>query len=363
MSASGTTSGVSSPLVGGITTTWSCLTASRAGIFASDSNCATRSIALSSSGRVAAAAAPGPGNLSGAASGSTVTLAWLAPTSFDPATSYIIEAGSSPGAANLASFDTGNAATTLTVTAVPSGTYYVRVRATNSSGAGVPSNEIVLTIQVSTPCDVAPGAPTALAAAVNGSSLTLTWNPPSGGCALSVYAIEAGSASGLANLANVNTGNTATSFSASGVDAGTYYVRARSANGAGQSGPSNEVVVTIGGSGTSLTGIWVQNAGRILPTGPIAVAFQHVGTRLTGTITNPPQYGAFDLTQSASSDTTLAFSGTFTIYTVGTEPCPQLVLRPGSMLVNITNNTMTGSFSGVNTDCFLETNAFSFGRQ
>jgi hypothetical protein len=121
-------------------------------------------------------------------------------------------------------------------------------------------------------------------------------------------------------------------------------------------------VVAIGGSGTNLTGIWVQNAGRIQPTGPIVVAFQHVGTRLTGTLTNPPQYGAFDLTQSASSATTLTFSGTFVIFGPETLVCG-LAPRPGSMVVNITNNTMTGSFTGLNFDCANETDSFSFGRQ
>jgi hypothetical protein len=68
----------------------------------------------------------------------------------------------------------------------------------------------------------APGAPLNLVASSSGSSVTLTWSAPSSGDAVTSYIIEAGSAPGLANLANVSTGNALTIFQASGVAAGTY---------------------------------------------------------------------------------------------------------------------------------------------
>jgi len=77
--------------------------------------------------------------------GTTVNLTWTAPVEGSP-TSYILEAGSGPGLANLVTQDTGSAATTLAYAGVPPGTYYVRVRAVNSLGAGVPSNEVVVTV-------------------------------------------------------------------------------------------------------------------------------------------------------------------------------------------------------------------------
>jgi hypothetical protein len=76
--------------------------------------------------------------------GSTVTLTWQPPASGSPL-SYVIEAGSSPGNANLAVFDTGSAATTVTVPNVPAGTYYVRVRARSGGSSGT-SNEVVVTV-------------------------------------------------------------------------------------------------------------------------------------------------------------------------------------------------------------------------
>ncbi len=65
-----------------------------------------------------------------------------------------------------------------------------------------------------------------------------------GRCAFS-YVIEAGSFPAGRNLAIIVTDNAATSFSARGVSAATYYVRVRAANRAGPSVPSNEIVVTV----------------------------------------------------------------------------------------------------------------------
>jgi hypothetical protein len=86
--------------------------------------------------------------------------------------------------------------------------------------------------------------PTGLAASASGTTVTLRWSAPSSGTP-SAYVIEAGSASGLANLTSFSTGSTATVFSASGVGAGTYYVRVRATNGGGTSAPSNEVTLIV----------------------------------------------------------------------------------------------------------------------
>jgi hypothetical protein len=49
----------------------------------------------------------------------------------------------------------------------------------------------------------------------------------------------------LANLATVNTGNTNTTATFSGVPAGAYYVRVRGVNAQGMSIVSNERTVTV----------------------------------------------------------------------------------------------------------------------
>ena len=57
-----------------------------------------------------------------------------------------VEAGTAPGLANIATFDVG-LQTALTVGSVPPGTYYVRTRAANYTGASAPSNEVVVTVR------------------------------------------------------------------------------------------------------------------------------------------------------------------------------------------------------------------------
>jgi predicted phage tail protein len=93
-----------------------------------------------------APAPPGaPSFTSHSVSGNTVTLNWQAPTQ-GTATSYIIEAGSAPGLANLAVANTGSTALTASFSGVPAGTYYVRLRAVNAQGASVVSNERTITV-------------------------------------------------------------------------------------------------------------------------------------------------------------------------------------------------------------------------
>jgi predicted phage tail protein len=198
-----------------------------------------------------AATAPGaPGNLSTSSSGSTVTLTWTAPGSGDATTGYVIEAGSAPGLANLAVVVTGSTATSFSATGIGSGTYYVRVRAQNASGTSGASNESTLVVG-SSACTSAPGAPGGLAITSSGSTVTLAWNAPSGGCAPTSYVLQAGSSPGLSNLANSNVGNT-TSYVATGVGNGTYYVRVRAANAYGQSAGSNEFTLAVGSAPTAL---------------------------------------------------------------------------------------------------------------
>ena len=144
----------------------------------------------------------------------------------------------SPGLANLARLDLGQPATTFTAANVPSGTYYLRVRATNACGASSPSNEILAVVPSALP------APANLTAAVVGSSVTLLWIAPEN-TPVTSYLLEAGSASGLSDLARFQTGSAATSFATSGVSPGTYYVRVKTISGTATSGPSNEVVVRV----------------------------------------------------------------------------------------------------------------------
>jgi hypothetical protein len=89
-------------------------------------------------------APPAPGGLSNVVAGSTVTLRWNASAG---ASSYALEAGSTPGASELVNYDTGNSSTGLVAPGVGAGTYYVRMRARNACGTSGVSNETIVRVQ------------------------------------------------------------------------------------------------------------------------------------------------------------------------------------------------------------------------
>jgi hypothetical protein len=171
-----------------------------------------------------------------AVTGSTVDLSW---TSVAGATRYQLRAGTSPGGSNAFNGDVGTV-TTLKAVNVPNGSFFVRVFAVNAAGESAASNEVRVDVGVSGPCS-APPSPANLTRSVNGSLVSLTWNASTGATS---YVVEAGSASGLANLANIDTGS-ATPGLLANAPPGTYFVRVRSKNGCGLSAPSNQVTVQV----------------------------------------------------------------------------------------------------------------------
>ena len=182
-------------------------------------------------------------------SGGAITLAWQPPLTGAPA-SYVVQAGSTTGAANLASFDTNSTALSLAAT-VPAGSYFVRIYARSSDCAapsflGPASNEILLSVGASLGAPVLNNNQPVLA---SGPTLTLSWTPPATGVPTSYFVEASSTPGGPANLANVNTGNTQTSLVTANVPPGTYYVRVRAASASGQGGPSNEVQVVVSGTG------------------------------------------------------------------------------------------------------------------
>jgi uncharacterized protein YkwD len=187
-------------------------------------------------------ALPGaPINLVVQVSGSTVTLSWSAPAG--ALTGFRLEAGSAPGLSDAAVVQLDNVLQ-FTATDVPSGTYYVRVRAIDAEGAGPPSNEVVVQVGA---LGTAPSPPTNLVAQVTGSTVTITWSAPPG--TVTGYRLEAGSASGLSNIADMPLGPVPL-LSVSSVPPGTYHVRVRAFNAAGLGAPSQEIVLVVSGGPT-----------------------------------------------------------------------------------------------------------------
>jgi hypothetical protein len=179
------------------------------------------------------AAPPPPGPLSYTTAGSTVALHW---GTAHTATSYRIEAGASPGLANLGVIPVGG---TTFSTGAPLGTYYVRVRAVNECGVSGPTTDATVVIDGTT---LVPTTPTALAATVTGRDVRLGWNPPMVGGSPSSYVLDAGVTPGGV-VASI--GTTVPSVFVPNAPPGTYYVRVRAVNAAGASAPTADVTVVV----------------------------------------------------------------------------------------------------------------------
>jgi hypothetical protein len=90
-----------------------------------------------------------------------------------------------------------------------------------------------------------PASPGTLAAQVSGSVVSLSWSAGGPPAAVTRYVLEVGSAPGLNDIFTGLDVGLQTSFAASGVPPGRYYVRVRARNYTGVSAPSNEVVVQV----------------------------------------------------------------------------------------------------------------------
>ncbi|MGE3274849.1 MAG: hypothetical protein AB7O67_07040 [Vicinamibacterales bacterium] len=185
-------------------------------------------------GGAAPCESPGaPVGFGAAVTGAQVQFAWQAPASGGVVVGYRLEAGSAPGASDIATVSVG-AARTLVATA-PAGTYYTRVRATNACGTGAASDEAQVVIGG---CG-APGVAGPVTATVTGTTVRLSWPAVTGA---SDYVLEVGSAPGLSDL--LVSGVPAPGLSAS-APPGAYFVRVRARNACGTGAASADVSVVV----------------------------------------------------------------------------------------------------------------------
>ncbi len=181
----------------------------------------------------AVATAPGtPLNLAATVSGNEVSLSWAAAPSGGAATGYVLEAGTAPGLANVTTFATVSQG--LVVAGVPTGQYFVRVRATNSVGSSAATADLTINVGCTPPL-----APATFTAAASGNTVTLNWSVAAG---TTQTVIEAGYAPG-ATAFTIASGGSGAVFP--GVPPGTYYVRTRAVNACGQGPVSVERTVIV----------------------------------------------------------------------------------------------------------------------
>jgi hypothetical protein len=170
-------------------------------------------------------------------SGNTVSFTWQG-----QGTSWILEAGSATGLANLAVLPFSSPSPAYTVPNVPPGTYYVRVRGVAGGVAGAPSNEVV--VQVGGPPVPPPPCQVGeldLRSTRTLQTLTLNWNQIG---LVDTVQLEVGSAPGLANIAIAQLPRFPAQFTATGPP-GVYWIRVRPFRSCGVGAPSNEVGVEL----------------------------------------------------------------------------------------------------------------------
>src|SRR6058998_2540166 len=209
-----------------------------------------------------------------AASSSQINLSWTAPADNGGSaiTGYKIEKSTDGGSTWSTLVNTCGTSTRCSDTGLPhTTTFTYRVSAINSVGTGPPS-----TTASATTLAVAPSPPTGLAASASSSSqISLSWTAPmdNGGSAITGYKIERSTDGGTTwSTLVANTGNTATTYSDTGLThTTTYTYRVSAINSIGTS------------SASSVASATTPIAAPSLPTGVTATAASSSQVGLTWT--------------------------------------------------------------------------------
>lgn len=180
-----------------------------------------------------------PGEVSLIVSAGKLTATWSPPGNGPVPTSYLLEVGSAAGLSNIAVVPVAGQA--FLFSGVPPGYYFVRVRAVVGGVAGPPTRD---TVMIAGDVAAPPSEPRGFSSTVAGNVVTLSWRGPTFGPVTS-YVLEAGTATGLANITTFSTGNANTSLVVPGVPPGTYFLRLRAVNAQGSSPPSFEHVLVV----------------------------------------------------------------------------------------------------------------------
>ncbi|MGE3275415.1 MAG: beta strand repeat-containing protein [Vicinamibacterales bacterium] len=186
-----------------------------------------------------------PTNLRADVNGTSVRMTWTPPADAASVRQYVVEAGSAAGATNLGTLTAG--VPELVLAGVPGGTYFVRVRAERASGRSRVSNEVAFTVGAGGVCTAAPGAPQALSAVANGTTLSVSWQAPAGGDVPAGYQLHVGSSTGASDLGVITFAAETVAASAT-VPNGTYFFRVFATNPCGTGPASAEASATVGGA-------------------------------------------------------------------------------------------------------------------
>lgn len=166
-------------------------------------------------------------------SGTAVTFAWTLPTTGPAPASLQLEGGFTPGSV-LGALPLG--VTPSVTVALPTGSFYIRLRTLAAGQTSAASNEVLTHVNV----PVAPSAPANLLGLTNGSALGLAWTPTFDGGESTGATLEvSGTHSGSLPLGAVD------SFSFGSVPTGTYAFTVRQTGAGGTSVASSPVTLTF----------------------------------------------------------------------------------------------------------------------
>jgi hypothetical protein len=132
-----------------------------------------------------------PTGLLGLANGANLALSWQATSAGGSPTSFVLDvSGALTLSVPVAPIET------FSFAGVPAGTYTFAVRAVNSAGSSLASSPVTLTFPSA--CPGPPQAPANFVVSRTGSQLTVRWDPPGAGPAVSSYVLKV---TGALNLA------------------------------------------------------------------------------------------------------------------------------------------------------------------
>jgi fibronectin type 3 domain-containing protein len=177
-----------------------------------------------------------PSNLTATVSGSQINVSWTASTDNVGVSGYMVERCQGAGCTTFAQIATPTA-NSYSDTGLAIGSYSYRVRATDAVGnlSGY-SNTASGTITDTQP----PTAPSGLTATVVGSQINLSWTASTDNVGVTGYRVERCQGAGCTNFAQIAAPAT-TTYSDTGLGAGTYSYRVRATDAAGNLSPYSNV--------------------------------------------------------------------------------------------------------------------------
>ena len=256
-----------------------------------------------------------PANLAASIVGTTVNLSWSASSDNVGVLRYNLHRGTSAGFTPTTANRIAQTGSTLySDIGLAAGTYYYKVTAEDAAGnLSPPSNEVSALIPDTTP----PSAPTNLTASGGAGQAALSWSASSDNVGVSKYDLYRSTTSGFTpSTSNRIAQPTGTSYTDTGLAAGTYYYKVAAEDAAGNlSGASNEAPASVtGGSisvsitsptGGAVSGVQTVSATASASQGVAGVQFKVDGQNLGVEVTSAPFSVSWDTRAELNSSHTL----------------------------------------------------------